>query len=180
MTIRLSAYLILFFSVATSLWMTSAPGLSLSCTGNCSSEEDLQIRREVYRTLSYWCQQHLLQEESYPKTYDATREAMKKFRKGQLLSAEEQNGLLLRRLIRQHPGLKRRVVDSILEDPRINTNTIPSLSEFISVFGMLAGTRVGFVSYEPKAPWSSLEEASKDLFHLKVTDENITEQNGDQ
>ena len=137
---------LVFFSAAD-----SAANALASCT-------DVRVgsrvaREEVYLALVQWWGRTSDSGDRALSSWKKAAVAMGRFKKGKKLSCEEKNAVLLRRLVKQHPGLNREVVEMILRDDRLQKQRPKSLEAFVSVLGMLASNRVGFRLYYPGMPW---------------------------
>lgn len=124
--------------------------LRAGCLGCVSSSDEERFR--VYQTLKSWWEKHPESEVQLPG-YRQSRKLMSKLKKNKPLNRSEKGGLWLRRLVKQNKGLTNEITLEILSDPRLSAHAFKNLPEFISVFGILASTRIGFTTYYPELNW---------------------------
>lgn len=144
---------VFFLSVANMTLNFGAPGRSelfAGCLG-CTSSSDKE-RYLVYETLKTWCESHVPGVVRLP-TYRQSRKLMSKLKKENPLSPSEKGGLWIRRLVKQNIGLTNQVAKEILSEERIRDSRFADIPEFISAFGILASTRIGFTVYYPELAW---------------------------
>jgi len=121
-----------------------------TCSGDGTT-----YRAKLYGELVHYCEELFPRLKPFP-AYRQTRKLRKDLEKGKAVSDSGKAGLLIRRLVKQSPGLTPEIIQEILLDPAVADSRWQTLQEFISIFGILAATRLGFVTYYPELDWSEV------------------------